>query len=185
MADVTEVVLSREEIRDRLEEAREAKEEAISLEQRAEEFGREKVWGKLLKQSLEQEEAERDRLRQMRRTTRERAMELVGRLGGPPHSGADTSRAAAERIEELADNREELILTLLLMRPGGMTDQQMQETLGMRPDTQRPGRWLLSDKLGLVFDSGKRRETEAGNDAIVWVAWRHLEEQASLQLATG
>ena len=183
--DAGDVVLEQGRIRERLRAARREREEAGEERERAEAFGREQVWAELLKQSLEQEREERDRLRQMKRTTREEAMELVRRHREAPHSGPATSEAAARRAAREASNREVRILVLLLMRPGGLTDQQIQETLDMNPDTERPGRWNLSDRLGLVIDSGRRRETRAGNDAIVWVAWRHFEAQGRLELAAG
>jgi hypothetical protein len=50
----------------------------------------------------------------------------------------------------------------------GATDQEMQAALKMSGDTLRPTRGKLL-KDGLIYDSGKTRTNENGNDCIVWV----------------
>jgi len=50
----------------------------------------------------------------------------------------------------------------------GATDQEMQFALKMRGDTLRPTRGKLL-KENLIYDSGKTRKNENGNDCIVWV----------------
>lgn len=51
----------------------------------------------------------------------------------------------------------------------GRTDAEIQFNLGMKGNTQRPRRLELVE-VGLVIDSGMRRETPKGNNAIVWLA---------------
>lgn len=51
----------------------------------------------------------------------------------------------------------------------GATDEEVQRGLGMNPSTQRPRRVELVE-AGLVVDSGARRETASGREAVVWVA---------------
>ena len=50
----------------------------------------------------------------------------------------------------------------------GATDQEMQFGLKMSGDTLRPTRGKLL-KEGFIYDSGKTRKNENGNDCIVWV----------------
>ena len=50
----------------------------------------------------------------------------------------------------------------------GATDQEMQIALKMSGDTLRPARGKLL-KDGFIYDSGKTRKNENGNDCIVWV----------------
>jgi hypothetical protein len=50
----------------------------------------------------------------------------------------------------------------------GATDQEMQIALKISGDTLRPTRGKLL-KDGLIYDSGKRRTNENGNECIVWV----------------
>jgi hypothetical protein len=81
-----------------------------------------------------------------------------------------TSVAAAEAIAPDVPALERRVLEWLRDRGEfGGTDQEMQESLAMTPDTQRPRRWTLQ-KLGLVADSGRRRKTRTGRDAVVWIS---------------
>jgi predicted HTH transcriptional regulator len=51
---------------------------------------------------------------------------------------------------------------------GGLTDEEIENTLHISGNTVRPSRVSLV-RDGLVVESGKTRPTQAGNDAIVWV----------------
>lgn len=51
----------------------------------------------------------------------------------------------------------------------GATDEEGQEALAMPGNTYRPRRTELQS-LGLVRDSGARRETKSGRKAVVWCA---------------
>lgn len=51
---------------------------------------------------------------------------------------------------------------------GGLTDEQLQDGLGMNPSTQRPRRIELV-AMGFVRDSGEVRKTRSGSKAVVWV----------------
>ena len=83
----------------------------------------------------------------------------------PPHVGAATSLAAAIAIEPSADTLRGEVLAELRKRDA--TDEQLQMRLHMNPSTQRPRRVELV-KMGLVRDSGMRRNTSSGRKAIVW-----------------
>lgn len=50
----------------------------------------------------------------------------------------------------------------------GATDLEVQRALAMKGDTERPRRGELV-KLGLIEDSGERRESEAGRPLKVYV----------------
>ena len=49
----------------------------------------------------------------------------------------------------------------------GATDEEIQLGLGMNPSTQRPRRVELVEG-GWVEDSGERRKTRSGRNAVVW-----------------
>jgi len=50
----------------------------------------------------------------------------------------------------------------------GATDQEMQNALRIGPQTQTPSRRTLA-KEGLVENSGRKRLTTSGRNAIVWI----------------
>lgn len=56
----------------------------------------------------------------------------------------------------------------------GATDDEVQVGLGMNPNTQRPRRVELVEG-GFIRDSGQRRKTQGGADAIVWKATGEVE----------
>jgi hypothetical protein len=85
----------------------------------------------------------------------------------PPHSGSETSRAAAESIKISADTLRAKVLDYLKSQPDGATDEQMQLALGMAGNTQRPRRKELLD-MGLIRDTGKTRATKSGRQATIW-----------------
>lgn len=82
---------------------------------------------------------------------------------------SDTSRAAARSARGEANRYRAMILDhLRLVGAAGATDEEMQERLGVQPNTQRPRRVELV-AAGLVENSGNTRETRAGRQACVWV----------------
>lgn len=50
----------------------------------------------------------------------------------------------------------------------GATDEEIQKSLDMNPNTQRPRRVELQ-RAGEVVDSGRTRKTQSGRSAAVWV----------------
>lgn len=78
-----------------------------------------------------------------------------------------TSKDAAASID--ANTLRARVLDLLRATPSGLTDEEMQQRLGMNPSTQRPRRIELVDR-DLVCDSGTKRATTSGRQAIVWKA---------------
>lgn len=101
-----------------------------------------------------------------------KAQASQGDLFGSPMRGTapsvrqDTSIAAGASMPRdriLAVKRK--VLLLLSSRP--LSDQELVQRLGVPENTLRPRRIeLVSD--GLVIDSGIRRRTESGREAIVW-----------------
>jgi len=88
----------------------------------------------------------------------------------PPHSGAETSKAAAETVKPCAGKLRELVLWFIARRgPDGATDHELSAGLGMHPDTARARRVELRD-TGDVCDSGKKRPAPSGCAATVWIA---------------
>lgn len=81
-----------------------------------------------------------------------------------------TSVAAALAAEPSAGTDRAKVLAML-RRLGfqGATDEQMQRSLGMNGNAQRPRRVELVE-AGLVVDSERTRKTTFGRLAIVWVA---------------
>ena len=51
----------------------------------------------------------------------------------------------------------------------GLTDEEVQSHLSMNPSTERPRRLELV-RSGFIRDSGDRRQTKSGRNAIVWIA---------------
>ena len=89
---------------------------------------------------------------------------------GIPHSGTDTSRAAARRMSPLASAMTARVFRFIASRADhGATDFDTQAGLFLSGDTERPLRWTLQ-KCGLVKDSGTRRKSPSGRAAIVYVA---------------
>lgn len=71
----------------------------------------------------------------------------------------------ARRLNAL---HEQIVTFLRGAGDDGATDEEMQNSLRMPANTQRPRRRELVQH-GRVRDSGKRRNTASGTPAIVWV----------------
>lgn len=77
-----------------------------------------------------------------------------------------TSHYAAERILPKTGTQRSRVLEAI-RRQGGLTDEEIADRLGMNPSSVRPRRQELQ-KAGWVEDSGDRRPTASGAQAIVW-----------------
>ena len=87
-----------------------------------------------------------------------------------PHSGSATSKAAAEAIRpEAATLSAEVFGFIISTGERGATDHEQQTALGIDGNTQRPRRRALQQR-GLIIDSGHRRKTPSGREAVVWIA---------------
>jgi len=80
-----------------------------------------------------------------------------------------TSLAAQEKARpKFGSNRAKVFQYIFDQQERGATDQEIQTALNMPGDTLRPARLsLLKDDL--IYDSGKTRQNQNGNDCIVWV----------------
>lgn len=83
-----------------------------------------------------------------------------------------TSRAAGESIEA-ETLRGSVWLSIHHEGAEGATDEELAERLGLAGNTARPRRRELAQR-NLVADSGVRRLTRSGRQAIVWVAVEFL-----------
>jgi hypothetical protein len=92
----------------------------------------------------------------------------------PAQRHSETSLAAAAAIEPDAATLRGKCLDHLRHAPDGATDEEQQEDLRMNPSTQRPRRIELL-KAGWIRDSGKRRPTRSGRQAVVWIAVKQKE----------
>ena len=66
-------------------------------------------------------------------------------------------------------NRGKVLQFIIDRQERGATDQEMQAILNMPGDTLRPTRLSLA-KDNLIYDSGRTRQNEKGNECIIWVA---------------
>lgn len=93
----------------------------------------------------------------------------------PAHHNAPagTSEVAAKRITGHARTQHARILALIHERGAeGLTDDEGEAQLGIKPQSYTPRRGELV-KIGLVVDSGKRRNTDSKRPAAVWVTPEH------------
>lgn len=88
----------------------------------------------------------------------------------PYQKHSDTSRSAAEAIADVAHTYKAKVLEAI-QKAGvhGMTDEECARKLLLDPKTQRPLRVRLVEEK-LVVDSGQRRKTLGGRNAIVWMS---------------
>ncbi len=88
--------------------------------------------------------------------------------GATPETRA-TSTEAAERIVETKDTQRQRVYEAIRdSGRNGMTDDQIQEDLGIEGNSQRPRRRELQ-ALGRIQLSTLRRLTRSGRTAVVWV----------------
>ncbi len=85
----------------------------------------------------------------------------------------ETAKKAADRIQPATGTQRQRVLTALAEVTDGMTDEELQSVLTMNPSSQRPRRIELVEQ-GWVEDSGTRRKTTSGTEAIVW-RYRELQ----------
>lgn len=86
---------------------------------------------------------------------------------GVPHNDTDTSIAAAAGLGDRAPSMRQRVHNALRFL-GGATDEELERHLNGRHQTISARRRELVLK-GLARDSGERRKTSSGRDAIVWV----------------
>lgn len=86
-----------------------------------------------------------------------------------PRHGSDTSRSAAKVMASSAIAIRRRVFDFIVSRGSlGATDHEIQTSLAIAGDTERPRRDELQ-KANLVRDSGQRRTAPSGRSVIVWV----------------
>lgn len=95
------------------------------------------------------------------------------------HDHPETSYAAANSVRLCTGTARRRVMQLLadaFANIGyGLSDEEIQEALGMSPNTERPRRVELV-RAGYVMDSNCRTTTMSGREAILWVATRAGEQ---------
>lgn len=81
----------------------------------------------------------------------------------------DTSIAAAKSVEPTVTDRRAAVLAVITAKPS--TADEVARALGWTVLSARPRATELA-KLGKIEDSGQRRKTDSGSNAIVWRAVR-------------
>lgn len=90
-------------------------------------------------------------------------------LGRHHREATDTEAAAATKVAPRSGTLRRRVLDAIAAAGDfGLTDWQIHETLGCRLYSAAPRRGELV-RDGWVQDSGRRRETDSGTSAIVWV----------------
>ncbi len=83
--------------------------------------------------------------------------------------GPETSRAAANSMRTAARGQRAQILAFIEQRGShGATLDEVEMQLGIRIQSVCPAVNSLA-KTGVVRDSGEKRKTRSGRDAIVWI----------------
>jgi hypothetical protein len=78
----------------------------------------------------------------------------------------DTTLAAALGVRTGTQRR--AVYDVLWQNPKGLTDEEIMALTNLRHNSEHPRRYELVN-MGLVVDSGRRRNTTTGNPAILWV----------------
>jgi len=93
----------------------------------------------------------------------------ANQLGASHEYGPETERAAAYRnMPKSGSQRLRVLECLYAAGLRGRTDQEMEEILGLKRPSPGSRRGELVQG-GWVKDSGRRRATDLGNLAVVWV----------------
>lgn len=101
-------------------------------------------------------------------------MDIQGELFGdnwdkPPvgRNSPETSQQAADSISDQASRLAKIALAYI-SHNGGLTCAEVEAQTGMSHQTASARIWELQRK-GKIKDSGQRRKTPSGRNAIVWV----------------
>ena len=88
-----------------------------------------------------------------------------------------TSREARRNLAGAMPTLRQQVYDFLIARGReGATDEEMQQAIPMNPNTQRPRRRELEQAL-MILDSGRKRKTESGSNAVVWVVKDHVQRE--------
>lgn len=88
-----------------------------------------------------------------------------------PSNKTDTSRQAAATVSRSKAEtlRGQIYNVIVASGKRGFTDEELQKQFRVAGNTQRPRRWELSHGRKVIRDSGLRRKTDAGKNAVVWI----------------
>ena len=88
-----------------------------------------------------------------------------------PGSRPEPSKAAIDSIDDLDLSRMKWQVYRFIweQKTYGAIDDEIYRGLNMRQNTARPRRNDLMNQ-GYIVDSGKRRQTRSGREAIIWIA---------------
>lgn len=95
-----------------------------------------------------------------------------------------TSHAAGKEVKRsgrAGTLRARVFVQILRSGVDGATLDELEQIMGVPGNTLRPRRVELHEK-GFVIDSGKRRPTRTGKDAIVWIVPESIATKARLKL---
>lgn len=84
---------------------------------------------------------------------------------------SETSRDAAESMTDHVGGLRKQILDVIKASPTGLTCDECEALLGMRHQTAS-ARVRELRGLELIVDSGEKRKTRSGRNAVVWVSKR-------------
>lgn len=123
-----------------------------------------------LQRSSSRSRSVRSVVREVDRSVREAALSdptenTVGLMSREPR---DTQRDAAYAVMPRTGTQRRMVLDAICGSGRGMTDEELRDVLGTTYSKVGPRRRELVDG-GWVADSGQRRPTSSGQDAIVWV----------------
>jgi hypothetical protein len=94
--------------------------------------------------------------------------------GSSPEAVDNSADGAAQIAPHAASLREQVFKAIEQAWPGGLTDREIQEVVGIKGDTQRPRRHELwkAGRVKMLRDATGTpiyRETGMGNRSLVWV----------------
>jgi hypothetical protein len=93
------------------------------------------------------------------------AANTVGKMPSNPQS--TTKAAALKVLPRTGTQRAEVLDAIIGAGVSGMTDAELQRSLTMNPNTERPRRVELVEG-GWITDSGQRRVSAGADLSIVW-----------------
>lgn len=104
------------------------------------------------------------------------AEDTIGKFNGPDSGAPDTQRLAALKVyPKTGTARLRVLQCIAASADHGRTDEDGCFITRINPSTWRPRRGELVTG-GWVEDSGERRKTTSGEDAVVWVLTTRAKE---------
>jgi predicted transcriptional regulator len=99
-------------------------------------------------------------------------------VGAPYAKGSDTSKAAAKKVaSKVAEQQTDVYRAIVRSGEHGKTWDEIATELDLCATAN--GRVTALVEMGLVIDSGRRRNTRRGRAATVWIASPAKETQCA------